>query len=79
MEKMGVVAASATKVLCCSSPHQQANVNTHVDLLMVLMTQEYAQRCLDVGMSDVLFKPFRREDLVATICKWTSPTNHQLD
>ena len=34
--------------------------------------QEYAQRCLEVGMSDVLFKPLQREELVATIRKWTS-------
>jgi CheY-like chemotaxis protein len=38
-------------------------------------TKDYAQRCFDVGMSDVLFKPLRREDLVTTLRKWTaSPT-----
>jgi DNA-binding response OmpR family regulator len=48
------------------------------DLLMLgaRETQEYAQRCLEVGMSDVLFKPLQREDLVATLRKWTS--THQL-
>jgi CheY-like chemotaxis protein len=35
-------------------------------------TKDYAQRCLDVGMSDVLFKPLRREDLVTTLRKWTT-------
>jgi DNA-binding NarL/FixJ family response regulator len=37
-------------------------------------SQEYAQRCLEVGMSDVLFKPLRREDLVAALRKWTPET-----
>jgi YesN/AraC family two-component response regulator len=32
--------------------------------------QEYAQRCLEVGMSDVLFKPLRRETLAAALAKW---------
>ncbi|ELR20364.1 ATPase/histidine kinase/DNA gyrase B/HSP90 domain containing protein [Acanthamoeba castellanii str. Neff] len=33
-------------------------------------TTEYAQRCLEVGMSDVLFKPLRRETLAAALAKW---------
>ncbi|ELR14498.1 ATPase/histidine kinase/DNA gyrase B/HSP90 domain containing protein [Acanthamoeba castellanii str. Neff] len=41
-------------------------------------TKEYAQRCLEVGMSDVLFKPLQREDLVATLRKWTATQHHQL-
>ncbi|ELR16487.1 sensor/response regulator hybrid protein [Acanthamoeba castellanii str. Neff] len=33
-------------------------------------TKEYARRCLEAGMSDVLFKPVRREALAAALRKW---------
>jgi CheY-like chemotaxis protein len=40
-------------------------------------TKEYAQRCLEVGMSDVLFKPLRREALGAALRKWQpNPPGH---
>jgi CheY-like chemotaxis protein len=50
----------------------------HLLMLGARETQEYAQRCLEVGMSDVLFKPLQREDLMATLRKWTSTHHREL-
>ncbi|ELR24606.1 ATPase/histidine kinase/DNA gyrase B/HSP90 domain containing protein [Acanthamoeba castellanii str. Neff] len=36
-------------------------------------TKEYSRKCVEVGMSDVLFKPLRREMLAAALAKW-APT-----
>jgi hypothetical protein len=32
--------------------------------------QEYGLKCLEVGMSDVLFKPLKREALATALKKW---------
>ena len=39
---------------------------------------EDRQRCIDAGMDDYLSKPFRREDLVAALERWTGGTGEGL-
>jgi CheY-like chemotaxis protein len=69
--------ASATKVrrVFVPAPRVCSALRLTRWLTLRARSQEQAKRCLDAGMSDVLFKPLRRETLRAALSKWTTSSS----
>jgi signal transduction histidine kinase/DNA-binding NarL/FixJ family response regulator len=58
------------------SRQEQQAVPTKAPMPIIALTasatKEYGLKCLEVGMSDVLFKPLKREALATALKKWTN-------